>query len=291
MANKTEQGGKKIRVGILGPLGTFTEAAALKYAKETNVEVEIIPYDTIPDVFKAVKEKEIEEGVVPIENVLNGHVMQTLDCLYENKVKIKRAVILPINHNLVTLPETVSIKKIMSHIQALGQCSKYLDEKYKGVPREKTESTAAAMKQIRDNSLYGVAAIGTSVGAERYGLKILEKDIGNNKKNRTMFIILNKKGAEKTGDDRTSIAVRPHSDRPGLLKDILEAFAKRNINLEMIQSRPDGDGNYIFYIDLVGHPKDEKVKEAFEEIKEKFNGKLENIIKILGSYPYVTLSK
>lgn len=289
MQNKTKRKEKKI--GILGPLGTFTEAAALKYVKENKIKAGIISYDTIPDIFKAVKEGEIEEGVVPIENVLNGHVMQTLDCLYEDGVKIKRAIILSITHNLAALPETVSIKKIMSHIQALAQCSEYLDKNYNRIPREKTESTAAAMKQIKDNNLYGVAAIGTLVGAERYGLKILAKDIGNNKNNRTMFIVLNENGAEKTGDDRTSIAVRPHSNRPGLLRDILEAFAKRNINLEMIQSRPDGGGNYIFYIDLVGHPEDEKVKEAFEEIKEKLEGELEEIIKILGSYPYVTLSE
>jgi len=290
MLDETRQNTNEKAIGILGPLGTFTEGAAKKYCDKTNTLGKLIPYNTITDVFVAVKKGEVEEGVVPIENLLHGHVIETLDNLYKNGVKIKNAVILPITHYLVSLPETVDVKKIISHIQALSQCSNYLNKNYPGVPREQTQSTAAAMKHIKDNNLSGMAAIGTKIGAEKYWLKILAEDIGNNKKNKTMFIVLNHKGAEKTGNDRTSIVISPNEDRPGLLKDILESFSTNGINLEMIQSRPDGKGNYIFYLDLVGHPEDEKTKKAFDELEAKL-GDLDNIIKILGSYPRVTLSE
>lgn len=284
MANTADS---KKRIGFFGPSGTFTEIAAKKYSPDA----ELIPYDTITEVFGAVKKDEVLEGVVPIENLLNGHVLETLDCLYKNGVKIKQAVVIPIEQSLVALPETQKIDIVMSHPQALAQCSDYLRENCKGAKIEKSESTASAMKMIADNHLVGAASIGTALGAEKYGLKIIKKNIANKEVNKTMFVVISKKPAKKAEHNRTSIAISPHSDRPGLLRDILNAFAENKINLEMIQSRPDGEGSYIFYIDLDGHPEDINVKAAFETINEKLNGKLEDVIKILGSYPYTSLSK
>lgn len=280
----------KIKIGILGPTGTFSEEAALEYLKKDSISGEIIPYGTITDVFKAIKKDEVKEGVVPIENILYGHVIETLDNLYSNGVKIKRAIIIPIKHNLVALPETTEIKSIMSHSQAFGQCSEYLNEKYSEIEKIPKRSTAAAMEEIKEHNLKNVAAIGAWVGAEKYGLKIVEENIGNSKENYTMFVILSKEKPKIEGKARTSIAIVPSTDRPGLLKEILDAFAEQKINLEMIQSRPDTKGSYIFYMDLVGSSEDQNVKEAFDKIKNIFNKELGGVIKILGTYPYVSLS-
>ena len=275
------------KIGFLGPEGTFTEIAARKYTSSGK----LLPYDTITEIFEGVKGGDIDEGIVPIENILNGHVIETLDCLYKNDVKVKKAIVIPIEQSLVALPETTKIERIISHPQALAQCSKYLSINYKGTKIERSESTAAAMKMIAENHLVGVAAIGTSLGAEKYNLKVIKNNIANKEINKTMFIVIATKPTERTNHDRTSIAISPHADRPGLLRDILNAFAETKINLEMIQSRPDGYGNYIFYIDMEGHPEDDKVKKAFNIINEKLSGKFHDVIKILGSYPYVSLSK
>ena len=158
------------KLGILGPSGTFTEMAAMKYMPDC----EPFFYITITEIFEAIEKEEIKEGIVPIENILNGHVMETLDCLYKSRIKIKQAIIIPIEQSLVILPETQKIEKIISHPQALAQCSYYIHKNYADVKIEKVESTATAMKLIADNHLIGIAAIGPSLGAKRYGLNVIK---------------------------------------------------------------------------------------------------------------------
>ena len=281
-----------MKIGILGPLGTFTEFAALKH----NSNSEIVPFETISKVFQAVNENLVEEGVVPIENILYGHVLETLDCLKLNEdINIIKSLILPIKQSLVGMQnislDNSKIEKIISHPQALAQCSIYLDEKFPNAKRESMESTAAAIKFISENKPTKALAIGTSLAAKRYGLNVIEEDISNNKNNKTMFVVISKKESVRTGNDRTSMIINPNLDRPGLLRDILSSFADNEINLEMIQSRPAGEGKYIFYIDVVGHPEEPKLKKAFETIQSKLNSPFKKVIKILGSYPYVSLAE
>lgn len=274
-------------IGILGPLGTFTEEAAIKYCKDTDIDRKIIPYQTISEVFRAVRDDKIPEGIVPIENFLNGHVMETLDNLNKNGVKVKRAIVLPIHHCLIAISDVNNIKTIKSHPQALAQCSDYLDKNYPDVERIGTRSTASAMKEITENNLNNVAVIGSESGAKRYGLNILEKKIENNNLNKTMFIVISKEESEKSTKSRTSFVVSPTINKPGLLRSILGIFADENIDLKMIQSRPDGKGSYIFYIDIEGHIKDENVSKAFEGLNNMLGN---SAVKIFGSYPYVSFS-
>ena len=280
-----------MKIGILGPAGTFTEAVAINH----NPQGETIPFDTISKVFQAVNNNLVEEGVVPIENILNGHVIETLDCLNLNdKIKIIKCLILPIKQSLVGMQNTIidnsKIEKIISHPQALAQCSKYLEEKFPNAKKEKIESTANAIRFVSENKLKNILAIGTELAAKKYGLKVIERDISNDNSNKTMFAVISKKTSTKVEKNRTSMVINPNFDRPGLLRDILGAFADNEINLEMIQSRPAGKGKYLFYIDVVGHPDDSKLKKAFETIQIKLNTDFKKIVKILGSYPYVSLA-
>ncbi|MFH1521810.1 MAG: prephenate dehydratase [archaeon] len=274
-------------IGILGPMGTFTEEAAIKYCEDININRDIVPYQTISEVFQAVRDDKIPEGIVPMENFLNGHVMETLDNLNKNGVKIKRAIVLPIHHCLITILNTNNIEIIKSHPQALAQCSDYLDKNYPNIERIGARSTANAMKEIVENNLNNVAVIGSESGAKRYGLNILEKRIENNNLNKTMFIVIGKEESEKSERSRTSFVIIPTANKTGLLRSILSIFADENIDLKMIQSRPDGKGSYIFYIDIEGHIEDENVVRAFAKLKNMFD---DSAIKIFGSYPYVSFS-
>jgi len=266
----------KNKIGLLGPLGTFTEEAAGKYCNDC----EMVPYRTISEVFRAVKSGDVSKGVVPIENFLNGHVMETLDNLYKSDVKIQEALVLSIRHCLATRKGVSDIKIVKSHPQALAQCSDYLDANYSGADRIGTLSTASAMKEI----VYGEAAIGSEVAAKRYDLNVVARGIGNNDNNKTMFIVVGNEVVARGERSRTSLVITPSANKPGVLSDMLNDFADEHVDLKMIQSRPDGNGGYIFYIDIEGHTEDDNVVRALEGIVE------DSVVKVLGSYPYVSLS-
>ncbi len=233
---------------------------------------------SIHDIFDAVKNRKAEEGVVPLENLLDGSIGETLDALYHSKLKIKEEIVISVKHFLACLPETrkKDISVVMSHQKAIAQCSNFL-RKNKFEAKE-TLSTAGAMKIIAEQKLKDAAAIGTEIAAKRYGLKIIARNIEDNKNNVTRFVVISKEYSKR--GNKTSIALHPYVDRPGLLHDILESFAKRKINLTKIESRPTKLklGEYIFYIDFEGNKKEKKIKEIFREINRFVR------IKSFGSY-------
>jgi prephenate dehydratase len=271
------------KIGWLGPLGTFTEEAAVKYCSEAGVGCDLVPYRTVSKGFRAVESGEVSKGVVPIENFLNGHVMETLDNLYKSELQIQVALVLPVRHCLAVNPDVKDVKIIKSHPQALAQCSDYLDVNYPDAVRVDASSTASAMKEVVGGVENG-AAIGSEVAAKKYGLKILEREIGNNDNNKTMFVVIGKGESQRSERSRTSLVVVPSINRPGVLNGILSNFAAERVDLKFIQSRPDGEGNYIFYVDIEGHIEDENVKRVLEKLSD------DSVIKVLGSYPYVSLS-
>lgn len=271
-------------IGLLGPMGTFTEEAAVRYCGESAVDYGMIFYRTISEVFCAVQNGEVSKGVVPIENFLNGHVMDTLDNLYKSELQIQAALVLPIRHCLAVNPDVKDVEIIKSHPQALAQCSDYLDANYPDVVRVDASSTASAMKEIAKDGSENIAVIGSEIAAEKYGLKVLAKEIGNNYNNKTMFVVIGRGGSRKAERNRTSLVIVPSVNKSGILSGILNDFAVENVDLKFIQSRPDGEGNYIFYVDIEGHIEDENVKRVLGSLGEGF------VIKVLGSYPYVSLS-
>ncbi len=276
----------KVKIAYLGPPGTFTEEALNKYIGDIKSEDEIekIPYATMQEVIKSVDRGETVEGIVPIENSLEGSVNITLDFLtFESEAKIIREITIPIKHSLIGKEKTAvsKIKKIISHPHATAQCKNFISTYLKSAEIIAANSTAEAIKMLleTDNS---IAAIGTEIAAKLYGLKIIEKDIEDNKENKTRFIFLGSSIQPKTGKDKTSIVCFLKEDKPGSLFTILKEFAARNINLTRLESRPAKKnlGDYVFLIDIDGHLHDKEIFEALEVLRKSVY-----LVKILGSYP------
>ncbi|MDP3013064.1 MAG: prephenate dehydratase, partial [Candidatus Subteraquimicrobiales bacterium] len=174
------------------------------------------------------------------------------------------------------------IKMIISHPQATAQCRRYLAQKLSGVVIEAANSTAEAVRKVSLQKDKGIAAIGTRLAAELYGLEIVASNIEDFKDNLTRFVLVGRKATKRTGKDKTSIVCFIYADRPGSLLQILQEFAYRHINLTKIQSRPTKKalGEYCFWIDMEGHIEDEAVASAIKCLKCKTRE-----VKMLGSYP------
>ncbi|MBU4293384.1 MAG: prephenate dehydratase [Actinobacteria bacterium] len=271
------------KIAFLGPEGTFTEEALIKYIKDLK-EYEKMPISTIQDVIKSVDRGEVWQGVVPIENSIEGSVNITQDILtFESDAKIIGEITIPIKHHLIGKKGTKikNVKKILSHPHATAQCRIFLASKCSDCEIIAANSTAEAVKKLL-GSESDTAAIGTKIAAGIYDLEILSRDIEDNKENKTRFVIIGNIIPPKTGNDKTSIVCFLKKDKPGSLFNILKEFAKRNINLTRLESRPAKKdlGDYVFMIDMEGHIHDKTIYEAIESLRNKVY-----LVKILGSYP------
>jgi prephenate dehydratase len=265
------------QVSFLGPNGTFTHEAA------STVSDNLISYCSIQSVMESVMNDECSKGIVPIENSIEGSVTLTLDLLvHKFDLMIEGEIIIPINHNLLVNQgaKIEDITDVYSHSQALAQCQPFLEDME--VNKHFSLSTAAAAKKVK--GLNNSAAIGTLTAGKLYGLIPLIKNIQDNDTNQTRFIILSKNDHEPTGNDKTSIIFSLFDDaESGALYKVLEIFAKENISLTKIESRPskEGLGSYLFFIDLEGHRLDDNISRILKEVKNKTS-----FFKILGSYPF-----
>ena len=266
-----------MKIATLGPEGTFSHEAVLKYEKKAA----IIFANTIRDVFEAIVSNKAELGVIPIENSVAGTVGQTLDCLMQFNLKIKAEEILPINHNLVGFGKINDIKVLYLHPQTYEQCEIFIKKHLSKAEIIQTSSNGKSAEIIANSKDKTKASIIPKIAINIYKLKVLKKDVQDNRFNVTRFFVIAKGDSKKTGYDRTSISVYPQIDRPGLLYEILGQFAKRKINLTKIESRPSKGklGDYIFYIDFEGHKSEKNVAEALKKIKETA------FVTVLGSYP------
>ncbi|RAP43903.1 prephenate dehydratase [uncultured Methanosphaera sp.] len=270
---------EKKQVGYLGPEGTFSQEAVLKITDNNTINK---PYPNILSIFEALEDNKIDEAVVPIENSTEGSVVITLDALTRHNLKIKGELELPIRQNLlVQKGKTLDdINVICSHQQAIAQCRHYINRLNKQV--HAMPSTANAARYVTE--LSAAAVIGNEILSDKYNLEIIAHDIQDYSNNVTRFVILGKEDINKpTGNDKTSIVISLKNDNPGSLYEILYEFAKENINLTKIESRPSkqGMGKYLFFIDIVGHRLDPKIKNTLTIVEGKVN-----MFKILGSYSY-----
>lgn len=271
-----------MKIAYLGPEKTFTE----KVTKDLFPKDELVPITPIRNVVHSVEAGEVDFGVVPLENFYNGEVRETIDSLAECKsIGIIQEVKMTIVHCFGALENHGEIKKILSKDQALEQCSKYLTSEYPSVQTISTTSTAEAARIIARDKLKDAAAIAPQNALEEAGLKVLNCNLCPN--NRTRFVVLSKKPTKSTGDDKTLVVIHPEVDKPGILHGFLKVFAKLKINLEYIQSRPDGKKGYCFYIEFEGHKDDKIIKKALDKVKKFLDSenKYKETIKILGSYP------
>ena len=223
----------------------------------------------------------VDFGIVPVENSLEGTVSQTYDMLLQSPLKISGETKVRITHCLLALPRTKlgDIGKVISHPQALAQCSKFLDGLNAAI--EPAYDTAGSAKLIREKKLRGVAAIASEGAASLYALHIVRSGIEDDAENYTRFIVVGNNDAGPTGKDKTSI-VFTTKHTAGSLHKALGELAVRGINLTKIESRPirGTPWEYNFFVDFEGHRMDQTSSDALRALESS-----STFVKVLGSYP------
>ena len=275
----------RLRVGFLGPLGTFTEQALKTQADLAAAEH--VLYRTMPDVLDAVERGEVDLGFVAIENSIEGMVNLTQDELaFGHDLLIQREVVLNIEHCLMAKPGTsmADVKAVLSIPVATAQCHAFLRANVGQADHRATNSTADAARLVAEEAGDGLAAVAPRASAELYGLEILAADIADHPGDQTRFVLVAREGIPApTGHDRTALVIYQRADEPGSLISILQEFAARRINLSNLLSRPTKDGglgDYCFVVYADGHVADELIADAMRALRAK-QGK----VKFLGSYP------
>lgn len=269
------------KIGYLGPEGTFSQMAAIKYANSLNREYVLMPFSKIPSVIKAVDNGEIDEGVVPFENSIEGTVNYTIDSLiFDVNLFIKSEIVIPVSHNLMTRPQCAGRrpKKIFSHPQSLAQCKKYLEENYPDVETIQVLSNSEAAKIVsQSNDDY--FAISTQSAADIYSLQIVDSGIQDKSHNETRFFAVTKQDTCNVEEGKTSV-VFSTCHRPGELYRALDILSIWDINMTKIESRPMKDhlGTYIFYVDIECENYLDR-KDALKMLERKTN-----FFKLLGTY-------
>lgn len=280
-----------MKVGFLGPRGTFTEEALDTWINKHNFDKEVcekIAFPSIADVMNAVGTK-IDMAVVPIENSFEGSVNTTIDSFIHGiSAKIKGEIILPVAHHLFANSDIPlnAIRQVYSHPQALFQCQRFLRENLPQAIQKETSSTAQAGDLV-SKSGKNIAAIGSISLSKIYNIKILVRNIQSSKNNMTRFYLISNEDEKVTGRDKTTITFSVEN-RPGSLYDCLKIFAENGLNLCKIESRPSRKvfGEYVFFIELEGHRLQEPLKSALKELTS-----IVGFCKVLGSYPIYDLPK
>ena len=269
----------RLKVAYLGPEATFTHEAALR---SFGTSIELQPQTTVAEVFARVERGEVEHGVVPVENSMEGAVTHTLDELMNSPLKVCGEVYLPVAQNLISAEQSMErVRLVCSHPMALAQAASWLRRELPEARLDEVDSTAEARRAALEP---GVAAIGSVLAAGANGLTVLARNIQDARANTTRFIVLGRAWAARTGKDKTSV-VFSVKDRPGVLRDALSAFAEEGINLTRIESRPSRKRawTYVFFADFLGHPEEDRVKRALEALEEHCP-----YVGLIGAYPEVS---
>lgn len=274
-------------IATLGPKGTYSELATLKYIESQHDCFEIQYFNSIKKALESVGNT-CNFGVIPIENLSEGFVSLVLDLLADTDLTIISEVILPIKFSFVSTASAVSdIDKLYVQFVAKSQCSDFIST-LNDVDIITTESNIESLDLVSSNASLSSAIVpASSYSPSQFNIEI--GDVTDYENNQTRFIVLaDVKTPQKDviAPSKTSIVVLDDNDHPGLLGEILSSFSNRNINLLSIISRPTKKmfGKYNFFIDIEGHINDALISDALEEIKHK------NKVKILGSYPVAKIT-
>jgi prephenate dehydratase len=266
------------RVGYLGPEGSFSHEAV-----STMEDVEAVACDSLADLLASVADTSLDQGLVPLENAIEGTVSATIDGLvFDHELVIVREIVIPIRLHLlarsgVSIDELTSVR---SYVHALAQCRAYLHGL--DVAIDQTTSTSQAAREVAESS-EPWAAVASSLAGELFGLVALATDIEDHPDNATRFVVVGRDSvAAPTGHDRSTIVCFQDADRPGSLYAILGRFAARDINLTKLESRPTkrGLGDYCFVIEFEGHVADDVVADCLADLQAHLAR-----VKFLGSYP------
>jgi len=268
-----------IGVSYLGPEGTFSEQAVRKHFGRG---VEAVAAASVDDAFRRCESGAVQFTVVPVENSTEGAVGRTLDLLLLTPLRICAEIELRVQQNLLSRMKSMeSIRKIYSHTQSLAQCNAWLGQNLPKAERIPVGSNAEAAQRASKEE--GAAAIAGEAAGERYGLNALARAIEDDPNNTTRFLVLGRLDPAPTGKDRTSL-VMSAENKPGAVHALLSPLAEHRVSMTRIESRPSRARSalweYVFFIDIEGHQKDEGVSKALDALKARTS-----FLKILGSYP------
>jgi prephenate dehydratase len=281
------------RVGYLGPEGTFSEAALLGSAAPGAVAP--VPLASIHEVVRRLCASELEWAIVPIENSLDGSISATLDLLAEeaDRLEIVAEALLRVSHSLIACEPVAlaEIDTVISHPQVPGQCERFLRGELSHARILPAASTAEAVRIVVSEARRGQAALGTLLAAEIYGGSVIREGVQDSEDNETRFVWLGRARERErpplagaaAGERKTSLVFwGPGAERAGWLVRCLDEFARREINLTKIESRPRRKrlGSYMFFADLAGDAREASVAEAIAGLR----GLCEQV-RVLGSYP------
>lgn len=276
---------KNAPVAFQGEPGAFSQQAIRQFLGD---RAPILPCQRFEDMFRALDSGAASAACVPIENTLHGSVHENYDHLLNFEFDIAAETNVRIVHNLIAPPGVSlrNVKRVFSHPVALNQC---LDFFVKNPQVEKVPfyDTAGSVKMITEEGLKDAAGIASAIAAEIYGARILKRSIEDDRRNYTRFFLLHRRGtpapklAGRVSRESKTSLVFTTRNIPGALFRSLSAFALRDINLAKIESRPlrGKPWEYLFYLDLTGDLKDERVRKAIGHLEE-----LADFLRVLGSY-------
>jgi chorismate mutase/prephenate dehydratase len=270
---------KPLRIGFLGPNGTFSHAASVQ---KFGSSVTHVPLADIPSVFDEVIRGHIDYGLVPVENSLHGGVVDTLDAFLQSSAKICAEVKVTIHHNLLAQVPWAQVKTIYSKPEVFSQCRKWLAATAKDRDVQPAASTSKAAELAAQQP--DVAAIGSTLAGQLHSLRVLFENIEDDPDNETRFFVIGREPARRSGDDKTAIMFTT-AHKPGALAEVLDVFKENGINLTDIEKRPSKKVNweYYFFIDAQGHQDDAGMKQAISEARAHCLQ-----LTVLGSYPRAT---
>ncbi len=266
-----------MRVAYLGPEGTFSQEAVLK---QFGGMTPAIACASIDEVFRQVETGAVGYGVVPVENSTEGAIGRTLDLLLATPARVCGEVMLPVRQNLMSRAlKRDAIRRVYSHTQSLAQCQQWLSRHLPRAERIAVVSNAeAARRAARDARS---AAIASRIAAGLYGLRLLARNIEDEARNTTRFLVLASHDAAPSGRDKTSLVLSTRN-RPGAMHALLAPLADNHVGMTRLESRPARTGawEYVFYVDIDGHAQDAPVARALAALERKAS-----FLKNLGSYP------
>ncbi|MCK6369717.1 MAG: prephenate dehydratase [Gammaproteobacteria bacterium] len=268
-----------LKIGYLGPEGTFSQTAVYK---QFGHSVQALPLGTIDEVFHEVEAGSADFGVVPIENSTEGTVNHTLDMFISSPLKICGEVELRVRQHLLgNMSALDQVVRVCAHPQSLAQCRAWLKEYLPGVALVEASSNAEGARRARDEA--GTAAIAGDAAAEVYGLEKLVSDIEDRPDNTTRFLVIGRKLFPPSGDDKTTLLLSSSkTEDAGALHRLLLPLAEHKVNMTRIESRPSRQRkwHYVFFLDIDGHAEDPPVASALENLRRQAG-----LFRLLGSYP------
>ena len=274
-----------MRLAFLGPVGTYGEQAAQRLAALEGISAELVPQAGIRAVIEAVANGDCAAAVVPVENSVEGGVTACLDALWEQpELSVARALVLPIRHALLGSGPLEGVSEVLSHPQALAQCSQWLAHHLGSALQLPTSSTAEAARLVRGSRFR--AAVASLEAGKEHQLEVLAYPVNDVPGNCTRFLLLRRGGRQQEGP-LASLAFSLRANRPGALLEALGCFSRQGLNMTRIESRPSKRelGEYIFFVDLELSSGPKPLEQALEELTPL----CEHLI-LFGAYPLTNLA-